>query len=74
MCDENNIPVKQSALNIKKGWCNSPKGMLQILFERGYIDSSQVKNLRVMRYSLHSKKEDIDKTTGSIKKGVRRIH
>ena len=48
--DENNISVKQSAPNIKKGWCNSPKEMLHILYQRGYIDSSQVKTPRVMCY------------------------
>ena len=73
MCDEINISVKQSEPNIKKGWCNSPKGMFQILYDSGYIDSSQVKIPRVMHYSLHGEKKDIDKIAGSIKRGVRSI-
>jgi len=38
------IPSK----NIKPGWCNKPKGMLQILFERGWIDRSLVKTFITM--------------------------
>jgi hypothetical protein len=37
----NNIPVVFEMQEIVKGWEGQPKGMLQILWERGFIDGSQ---------------------------------
>ena len=42
----NNIATSTVTKNVRKGWCNTPKGMLQILWERGYIDSTLVKIAR----------------------------
>ena len=38
LCKQNNVPHKVSTKTIKEGWHGKPKGMLQILWERGFID------------------------------------
>ena len=60
LCRENSIPLQVTEQNIAPGWLNKPKGLLQILWERGYIDESKVKTPRSMRYSKGGKKEDFD--------------
>ena len=67
MCNENNIDVNKTQSNDIPGWVGKPKGMLQILYERGYIDPNLVTNPRSMRYSKMGKKEDVDANSGSIK-------
>jgi len=37
-CTENNIPTSVEEPKIIEGWINKPKGKLQILWERGWID------------------------------------
>ena len=37
-CLANNIPIKYQRRNIVHGWMGKPKGALQILYERGFID------------------------------------
>ena len=47
-------------LNIRKineGWLNQPKGMLQVLYQRGFIDIDKVTHPRSMSYSGKKKKE-----------------
>jgi len=40
-CDANNIPTfEMQPKVVTKGWVGKPKGMLQILWERGFIDPS----------------------------------
>ena len=53
--------------NIRPGCCNKPKGMLQILYERGFIDVTLVRTPRSMRYSKDGKKEEMDAETGEVK-------
>ena len=57
---KNNIPVTYTQVDITKGWVNQPKGMLQILWQRGFIDASQVKTARSSRYSKDGSKGDFD--------------
>ena len=39
----NNLPLEYEYEVIEEGWMNKPKGMLQVLWERGYIDASKGK-------------------------------
>ena len=57
---ENNVPISISENVVIKGWVNAPKGMLQILWERGFIDDTQVKSSRSSRYSKDGRKDDVD--------------
>ena len=41
---------------MRQVWCSKPKGMLQILFKRGFIDTNLVAKLRMMQYSKGGKK------------------
>jgi len=66
LCIANNIPITIPSQNIKPGWCNKPKGMLQILFERGWIDRTLVKTARSMRYSKKGKTKDVSEDTGEL--------
>ena len=38
LCQLNDIPFSEARPIVKEGWCGKPKGMLQVLFERGHID------------------------------------
>jgi hypothetical protein len=40
LCKQNNVPHEISSYKIREGWAGKPKGMLQILWERGFIDPS----------------------------------
>ena len=37
-----NLPVTTEITVIKDGWCGKPKGSLQVLYERGWIDRSKL--------------------------------
>ena len=37
-CTDNGIPVFEERWKVKQGWLGKPKGMLQVLWERGFID------------------------------------
>ena len=52
----NNTTTSITTNNVSKGWRNTPKGMLQILCERGFIDTTLVKTARSSRYSILGKK------------------
>ena len=71
MCDLHNIPTVKSVADIIPGWCERPKGVLQILYERGYIDKDLVKNPNSMRYSRKGREEDIDEDGQLIENGKR---
>jgi hypothetical protein len=58
LCGQRNLPTTVEEQGVKEGWLGKPKGMLQILWERGWIDSSKVVSARSMRYSKDGKKED----------------
>jgi hypothetical protein len=55
---QRNILVTVKECQVKEGCLEKPKGMLQILWERGLIDSTKVVSGRSMRYSKDGKKED----------------
>ena len=38
----NNIPLSKDVPVVEEGWVNKPKGMLQILYEHGFLDQSKV--------------------------------
>ena len=42
ICNNNNISIKVLAPKIKEGWVGKAKGKLQILWERGWIDTDNV--------------------------------
>ena len=58
LCGQRDLPITIEEQEVKEGWLGKPKGMLQILWERGWIDSSKVVSARSMRYSKDGKKED----------------
>ena len=43
MSRSRNLPVKYQKKKIQFGWVGKPKGALQILFERGWIDPTRIK-------------------------------
>jgi hypothetical protein len=53
LCTANNIPCNRIAEKVKEGWVGKPKGLLQVLWERGIIDGTNVK-----QYSLTGKKDE----------------
>ncbi len=59
LCEQRNLPVTIEEAEVKDGWLGRPKGMLQILWERGWIDATKVVSPRSMRYSKDGKKEDL---------------
>ena len=52
---QRNIATNKTEQNIIHGWLGQPKGMLQVLFERGYIDITKVLHPRSMIYSKSGK-------------------
>ena len=58
LCGQRNTSVMVEECEVKEGWLGRPKGMLQILWERGWIDSTKVVSSRSMRYSKEGKKGD----------------
>jgi hypothetical protein len=58
LCGQRNILVTIKECQVKEGWLGKPKGMLQILWERGWIDLTKDVSGRSMRYSKDGKKED----------------
>jgi hypothetical protein len=49
----NNIDHKTIRIREKKGWQGQPKGLLQVLWERGWIDESQIE-----KYTMDLSKDD----------------
>ena len=56
ICRKMSILLTVEEPEIKPGWVNKPKGMLQILYERGYIDN----NKPLSTYTKNGWKEDYD--------------
>ena len=54
LCSQNNISLTKDTIVIDEGWVNKPKGMLQILYERGFLDPSKSMN----SYTLGGKKDE----------------
>lgn len=55
LCRERNIPLTADEPKVIQGWLGKPKGMLQILYERGHIDTKSIKS-----YTKTGRKEDYD--------------
>ena len=53
MSREHNLPIKFDEPVIREGWIGKPKGALQILFERGWIDPANIH-----QYTAKGKKMD----------------
>ena len=66
LSNNNNIPIYTINTRIENRWAGTPKGMLQILYERGFINKSLVNTARSTRYSELGKKNDFEKGTGKI--------
>ena len=42
LCEDRNIPISFSEDTVIEGWVNKPKGAVQILYERGWIDPAHL--------------------------------
>ena len=60
ICISKGIAISKDMQEINEGWVNQPKGMLQVLYERGYIDKQKVTHPRSMSYSKKGRKCHID--------------
>ena len=67
MCNSHSIPTEITVVDIRPGWSNRPKGILQILYERGFIDKNLVVKPTRMRYTREGRKSDLDKETQDLK-------
>ena len=56
LCNERNIAIEIEEPEVKLGWYRKPKGMLQVLWERGWINPAISRS----RYTKEGKKEDFD--------------
>jgi isochorismate hydrolase len=54
LCEHHQIAIVKTVGKIKEGWEGKAKGLLQVLWERGLLDASELK-----RYSLTGKKDDL---------------
>jgi hypothetical protein len=70
LCGLRNICTTVEEQKVKEGWLGKPKGMLQVLWEHGWIDSSKVVTAKSMRYSKDGKKEDFGED-GKLKEASR---
>ena len=69
---ERNIPIiKENIPKIKEGWETKPKGLLQVLWERGFIDASNLKQYtmdgRKDAYGVHQPNTSLKYLLGSCK-------
>ena len=53
----NNIPLQHEVPIIKEGWVNKPKGMLQVLYERGFLDPKKINS-----YTIEGKQDEYGHT------------
>ena len=42
LCEARGLPTNIEIKKVTEGWCQKPKGALQILFERGWIDPANI--------------------------------
>ena len=54
LCEQNQIATTKNVERIKEGWEGKPKGLLQVLWERGLIDGNNLKS-----YALTGRKDDL---------------
>ncbi len=57
LCKQKNIPIEEELDEVVEGWEGKPKGMLQILWERGFVDPLKKKE----DYTLQGKKDAFGK-------------
>ena len=55
LCKQHQIAITKNVKRIKEGWEGKPKGLLQVLWERGLIDANNLKRYGV----LTGKKDDL---------------
>ena len=55
LCEQHQIPSFVLVDKIEEGWLGKPKGMLQILFERGFIDPSRP----ISFYTVDGRKDNL---------------
>jgi hypothetical protein len=65
LCEQHQIAITKNVEKIKEGWEGKPKGLLQVLWERGLVDSTNLKD-----YSCTGKKDDL----GVVNKGTSLRH
>ena len=53
LCSQHEIPITEEVTKINEGWEGKAKGLLQVLWERGFIDGNNLK-----KYSLTGKKDE----------------
>ena len=58
LCNENNIAVEAEVCNNIDGWCGRPKGLLQTLLKRGFINTELVAKPSKIWYSKEGKNTD----------------
>ena len=54
LCNNNDITITHKVTKIKEGWVGKPKGLLQVLWERGFIDTTKLSS-----YTLTGKKTEL---------------
>ena len=58
MAQNHNIPIRFEQRKMKEGWMGKAKGMIQILYERGFIDTAtQTKEQAFSFYQVQGKKD-----------------
>ena len=55
------ILLEYDRIKTSEGWVGKPKGMLQILWERGHIDPTMTRQEILRKYSVHGKREKTEK-------------
>ena len=62
LAERSNVPISFERNKIQEGWEGKPKGMLQILFKRGFYDPS-IPVKEIMKMYVSDKKKDKDGNT-----------
>ena len=58
-CQDNDIAISEKRWKVRQGWWNQPKGMLQILWERGFIDPNIPISEVESRYPVGGQKDNL---------------
>ncbi len=51
-CEQNGIPIQEEKHKVIGGWEERPKGMLQVLWERGFINTEKGEKNAYQSYSI----------------------
>jgi hypothetical protein len=62
LASDHNVPIEVVKQKIEPGWVDKPKGLLQVLWERGWIDESNLS-----KYSKEGKAAWFDQKTKEVK-------